>query len=108
MPAGRVMARTWKERSFGSLCSANDWYAEPRKPAPGPSLGSVGMATAVGRPGISGVSFLTTDDQLGYLSDWLGALPLPSMNMLAGLWSGMWWLTPRTTHSFFTCRASCG
>ena len=30
-----------------------------------------------------------TDDQLGYLSDWLGALPLPSMNMLAGLWSGI-------------------
>src|SRR5687768_17532706 len=103
MPGGMVMARTAKLLSFGSAWRANDWNADPRNPAPGPSLGSVGMATAVGSPGTSGVSFFTTDDQLGYFSDWLGGLPLPSMYMLAGLWSGMWWFTPRRTHSFFTC-----
>ena len=68
MPGGSVIARTWKlavvrvglhgERLVGR---AEEAGARALRSA------RSGMATAVGRPGTSGISFFTTADQLGYL-----------------------------------------
>lgn len=70
--------------------AANDWNADPRKPAPGPSLGSDGIeATAVGSPGTSGVSFFTTVDQPRYLSDWLGGIAAAEHEHAGRVVSGM-------------------